>query len=93
MPGDFDGDGDSDGFDFLEWQRGGSSNPLSPSDLAEWKANFGTTAPLLTLSTSATSSTAVPEPVTWISFLLGVAGITWRRRHALGSANTGAQVS
>ena len=40
MTGDFDGDGDSDGFDFLKWQRGESPNPLSQEDLAYWKANF-----------------------------------------------------
>jgi hypothetical protein len=49
-PGDFDGDGDVDGGDFLVWQRGAHT----ASDLAAWKANFGT---------SATPTTAaVPEP-------------------------------
>ncbi len=41
LPGDFDGDGDVDGRDFLAWQRGGSPNPLSASDLADWQANYG----------------------------------------------------
>src|SRR5262245_39274161 len=39
--GDFDGDGDVDGRDFLVWQRGGSPNPLSAGDLAQWQANYG----------------------------------------------------
>ena len=54
--GDFDGDGDSDGGDFLRWQRTlGSSVPggtaadangngtIDASDLNTWKANFGDT--------------------------------------------------
>lgn len=41
LPGDFTEDGFSNGKDFLEWQRGGSPMPLSTSDLAEWKTNFG----------------------------------------------------
>jgi hypothetical protein len=36
IPGDFDGDGDVDGRDFLAWQR----NP-SVGDLADWQANYG----------------------------------------------------
>lgn len=48
--GDFDGDGDVDGRDFLIWQR----NP-SVGDLADWQANYGV-APM------ASVSTAVPEP-------------------------------
>lgn len=39
--GDFDGDGDVDGRDFLVWQRGGSPTPFSASDLAMWRANYG----------------------------------------------------
>ncbi len=35
------GDGDTDGRDFLIWQRGGSPTP-SGSDLADWQANYGT---------------------------------------------------
>ena len=46
MPGDFDIDGDVDGFDFLEWQRGKSPFPLSRSDLAAWESNYGWVAPL-----------------------------------------------
>jgi hypothetical protein len=41
---DYDMDGDVDGNDFLVWQRGGSPNPLSPGDLAAWKAQFGNVA-------------------------------------------------
>ena len=54
--GDFDFDGDVDGNDLLFWQRGGSPNSLSTTDLAAWQANYGVSAPL------ATTSTTVPEP-------------------------------
>jgi hypothetical protein len=53
-PGDFDEDGDVDGRDFLDWQRGGSPSPLSASDLADWQNNYGTGG-LASLAT-------VPEP-------------------------------
>jgi hypothetical protein len=39
--GDYDGDGDADGFDFLKWQPGESPNPLSALDLTYWEANLG----------------------------------------------------
>jgi hypothetical protein len=52
--GDFDGDGDVDGRDFLVWQRGGSPNPLSAGDLAEWQANYNVG--------GLASVQAVPEP-------------------------------
>ncbi|MCA9259886.1 MAG: hypothetical protein KDA61_11830, partial [Planctomycetales bacterium] len=40
--GDFDGDADVDGHDFLFWQRGLSPTPLSSADLGDWQANFAT---------------------------------------------------
>lgn len=39
--GDFDQDGDVDGADYLQWQRGASPSPLSSADLSDWQANFG----------------------------------------------------
>ena len=69
LNGDFDVDGDVDGDDFLEWQRG----TATPADLALWQGNYG--AP----SGTATNS-AVPEPASVL--LLGIAGTLWvmRRR-------------
>ena len=69
LDGDFDTDGDVDGDDFLEWQRGAAT----PADLALWQGNYG--AP----SGTATNS-AVPEPTSVL--LLGIAGTLWvmRRR-------------
>lgn len=45
-PGDFDGDGDADGNDFLVWQRGGSPNgvpgvSVSAADLIAWQGAYG----------------------------------------------------
>jgi hypothetical protein len=64
QPGDFDEDGDVDGRDFLEWQRGNSPNPLSSGDLSDWQNNYG--------AGSLAATTAVPEP-SCLSLLLPVA--------------------
>jgi hypothetical protein len=74
VPGDFDEDGDVDGRDFLVWQRGGSPTPLSASDLATWKANYGT-------GTLSAVSAAVPEPSSALLLtLLGTAFFGCRRK-------------
>jgi hypothetical protein len=52
--GDFDGDGDVDGRDFLRWQRGGSPSPLSAGDLSLWQNNYG--------AGGLVAVSAVPEP-------------------------------
>ncbi len=59
--GDFDGDLDVDGADFLEWQR----TLGDAASLALWEANFGTTA-----SSTAASATGVPEPSSLLLVLL-----------------------
>jgi hypothetical protein len=69
-PGDFNGDGNIDGADFLIWQQ--DFPTLGASDLADWEAGFG--------SAGATAG-AVPEPTTLLSLaalMVGAAGI--RRR-------------
>jgi formylglycine-generating enzyme len=83
--GDFDGDGDVDGGDFLKWQRGESPSPMSASDLADWRAQFGTGG----VSASAgLHSLSVPEPGTAFSGLLATAGhVLLKRRRARRSAN------
>jgi hypothetical protein len=52
LPGDFDGDGDVDGADLLDWQR----NHGTAADLVAWQANYGATRLLVN------PSAAVPEP-------------------------------
>ncbi|WP_168206826.1 beta strand repeat-containing protein [Lacipirellula limnantheis] len=73
-PGDFDLDGDVDGRDFLVWQRGGSPNPVSAGDLADWKANFGDPLP------ASANSTAVPEPSALVCSLVTLLGFAIRQR-------------
>ena len=61
IDGDFDGDGDVDGRDFLVWQRNSAVG-----DLADWQANYGTPASL------AAGNTAVPEPGACLLLTLGL---------------------
>lgn len=56
-PGDFDRDGDVDGNDFIVWQRGLGSQ-FNPTNLLQWKANYGQTGAVGALG-------AVPEPATY----------------------------
>ncbi len=70
VDGDFDGDLDVDGADFLKWQRelGDAAN------LALWEGNFGTTA-------AAAAAASVPEPASWILVCtMAMATIRLRRR-------------
>ncbi len=72
LAGDFDGDGDRDGADFLLWQRDLADAP----SLALWEANYGMPAPLAALL-------SVPEPTSpslVFALLLGLA--VGRRRKA-----------
>jgi Tol biopolymer transport system component len=72
--GDFDGDEDVDGRDFLAWQRGESPDPLSAGDFADWKANFGTVP-------AAPATGAVPEPgAGLLALACGLAMVTLRKR-------------
>lgn len=59
-PGDFDGDGDVDGADFLYWQR----NP-SIGSLCDWETNYGMTTQTAAIAT-------VPEPSGILLLLLAV---------------------
>lgn len=77
LPGDFDGDGDVDGVDFLVWQQGGSPNPGSQADLDEWAGNFG---PPLVAAVGGNLG-AVPEPATWLLALAcGLGSLSRRKR-------------
>jgi hypothetical protein len=74
-PGDYDGDADADGSDFLLWQRtlgapavppgsgadGNSSGVIDAGDLAVWKTNFGNVGSITTATpaTAAANSAAL----------------------------------
>ena len=75
---DFDSDGDVDGADFLEWQRG-FGTLYDATDLLVWHANYGVGAPPLAAGAAAA---AVPEPGTGMLVLLGVICITMRGAYA-----------
>jgi len=66
VAGDFDGDGDVDGRDFLAWQRGDSPSPFSGADLATWQGAYNGGA------LAALGAGAVPEPTSLL--LLSLAG-------------------
>lgn len=60
IPGDFDGDGDVDGADFIFWQRSGQS----AAELAEWQNNYWA-------NSEGSIVTIVPEPSS-VAMLLGL---------------------
>ncbi|QDT01487.1 PEP-CTERM sorting domain-containing protein [Adhaeretor mobilis] len=65
IPGDFTGEGDVDGADFLTWQRGESTNGATPGDLQLFQDNYGTTA-------STAVATSVPEPTSALLLVIGM---------------------
>lgn len=67
IAGDFDGDGDVDGDDFLLWQR----NP-GVGLLGDWQGNYGTGSLLA-------ATTSIPEPASALLVILGVAMLTSQR--------------
>lgn len=73
--GDFDADGDVDGRDFLTWQQGQSPTPLSATDLADWKANYGAGGGALALN-----AVGVPEPSSVGMLLVAIGAMAWRRK-------------
>ncbi len=70
LDGDFDGDNDVDGADFLVWQRdlGDAGN------LDDWNVNFGATAAAATIA-------AVPEPASLLlASAMAMMVVCWRGR-------------
>ncbi len=75
LPGDFDGDVDVDGTDFLTWQR----NP-SVGTLTDWRDNYG-------LAESLAAVRAIPEPTTLvISAMAALLSVSESFRITRGSA-------
>lgn len=72
LPGDFNEDGHVDGQDFLVWQRGGSPNSLSASDLADWQGAYG--------GGSLAAIATVPEPTAvYLMILMSVSAVGYCR--------------
>jgi hypothetical protein len=82
--GDFDGDGDVDGGDFLTWQQqlggtgdlsadGNGDDVVDADDLATWRQQFGPTSQIA-------AGGAVPEPAAVLLALLGGLGLARFRR-------------
>jgi hypothetical protein len=89
--GDFDGDGDVDGADFISWQTNYPTNSgataamgdanndgdVDGADFAAWQTGFTSGSP---------GSSPVPEPTTAISFATAIAAlgvVAYRRRYAM----------
>ena len=69
--GDWDGNGITDGRDFLVWQRG-----PKPKALDAWETNYGSAM----VTPLAATSAAVPEPTTLLLAALASMGLLVRRR-------------
>ncbi len=65
--GNYDGDYDVDGSDFLVWQRGDSPNGTQSGDFSQWQTHFGSAASI------AASHAAVPEPTSLVLCLGAIA--------------------
>lgn len=68
--GDFEQDGEVDGGDFLQWQRG-FGDQYDAADLADWTAQFGSG-----IGAQA-SATAVPEPSTLLMAIAALSSLIW----------------
>jgi hypothetical protein len=81
--GDFDGDSDVDGDDFLAWQRtlgqavspgtgadGNGNGTVDAADLTVWRGGFGSV-----VAAGVASAGAVPEPTSLAVALVGLAGL------------------
>jgi hypothetical protein len=86
LPGDYDGDEDADGSDFLAWQRtlgsttalaadGSVNDVVDAADLTVWRDNFGRVTPTVTSAT-----TAIPEPASLLLAMFGVGFLSANRR-------------
>ena len=76
-PGDFEGDFDVDGFDFLRWQRG-FTTIYGAIDFANWENNYGFSAATMTTGIAVPAPTSIVLAV--ITGLLTTIQITMVRR-------------
>ena len=75
--GDYNRDGRVDGADYVVWRKTGINGEQG---YADWRANFGTTAPGFVAGLGARQ---VPEPAAWILIVTGMmaCGARHRNRH------------
>lgn len=83
LPGDFDGDGDVDGYDFLTWQRA-----PHVGEITDWRTNYGvgtlgSFANLATIQAVSPGSMSLPEPSGVMLSCLAIAGLIWCRRFGM----------
>ena len=94
-PGDFDGDGDVDGNDFLKWQNGyptgaggamvfdgdaDGDGDVDGNDFLVWQNNYPSAWPPAGLGLADAQSVTVPEPATLALLTLGGLSLVARRR-------------
>jgi hypothetical protein len=72
-PGDIDGDGDVDGTDFIQWQRGFGTQ-YDETDLGDWQVSFGAGGSLQA------SVGVVPEPSCVLLIVVGLVGSSLMKR-------------
>ena len=72
---DFDDDGDTDGADFLAWQRGESPTSFSPQDLDQWRTSYGTANGQAAIS----AASLVPEPQSIVLLCMSLLTVCARR--------------
>jgi probable HAF family extracellular repeat protein len=75
IPGDFNNNGVVDAADYVVWRKNGGT----PAGYNAWRTHFGQTAGS---GSGANTNAAVPEPVTCLLLMCGVAGWYLRRRRA-----------
>jgi hypothetical protein len=80
VSGDFNGNGVVDMADYVLWRKGGPlqndpTSGVSPSDYTYWRSRFGATS-----GSGALSGSAVPEPASFLLFVLTASALACRRR-------------
>ncbi|QEG37159.1 glycoside hydrolase family 25 protein [Bythopirellula goksoeyrii] len=65
---DFDGDGDVDGHDFLEWQRGETTESGSAGELALWQEQYGGSSPLIATKSVPEAPSILLVSIAWVLY-------------------------
>ncbi len=76
VPGDYNGDGIVDAADYVVWRKG-LGTTFVQSDYDTWRDHFGQTA---VSSSGAITNSAVPEPASIVTLIVGTLAICFRRQ-------------